>query len=228
MSAEIIGLAVGAGLTLLTFGYLLGDVPLVGTLFKAGYRLALHIFIGTLVGCVFGIVVHEVGINLILRYLTSDPVILVPLLMGMGLFFFKRIKRLAYVGNFFLAYLIGVGIAVALAGALQGTLIPQVEATSHALSLQSSNPIDLIKGLTIVAGTICTLMAFNSTTQGGQGLARLWNSAVRLMAKVGRWFLIFVFGITFAGALTTALSIFISRIQFLIDAILAVANLSGL
>ena len=47
MSLETIGLITGTGLTLLVFSYVLGDNPL--------YRLALHLFIGALVGYSFGI-----------------------------------------------------------------------------------------------------------------------------------------------------------------------------
>jgi hypothetical protein len=43
------------------------------------------------------------------------------------------------------------------------------------------------------------------------------------MAGVGRWFLLVTFGVAFAGALTASLSIFIGRIQYLIDFFVALA-----
>ena len=54
---ELIGMAVGALLTILVFSYLLGDNFL--------YRLALHIFLGALVGYTFGMVISEVWGKLI-------------------------------------------------------------------------------------------------------------------------------------------------------------------
>ena len=210
---EIAGLVTGAVLTLLIFSYLLGDNPL--------YRLALHLFIGALVGYSFGIVLREVLIKIVLGQLLDNPILLVPLVMGLWLFFFKSIPRLAYVGNFSIAYLVGVGTAVALSGALLGTLVPQIRATGRALSAASlaSSRAGLLDGLLIVVGTVCALMTFNFTftAQRRWGLARTLAQIVRAIAWLGRLFLILAFGIAFAGALTASLSIFIGRIQYLID-----------
>ncbi len=98
---DIAGLVLGAVLTLLIFSYLLGDNPL--------YRLALHLFVGALVGYSFGVVFREVVLKMALGQLQSNPILLVPLVMGLWLFFFKSIPRLAYIGNFVIAYLVGVG-----------------------------------------------------------------------------------------------------------------------
>jgi len=213
---DIAGLVLGAVLTLLIFSYLLGDNPL--------YRLALHLFIGALVGYSFGVVLREVLLKLALGQLQSNPILLVPLVMGLWLFFFKMIPRLAYIGNFVIAYLIGVGAAVALSGALLGTIVPQVGATGRALSIASwaSFRLGPLDGLLIIVGTVCTLMAFTFTARKQRGLAGVWAQIVGLMAKIGRMFLIFAFGVAFAGALTASLSIFIGRVQYLIDVLVEV------
>lgn len=209
---EIAGLLVGAVLTLLILSYVLGDNPL--------YRLALHLFVGALVGYYFGIVLRDVFIGMVLAQLLTNPLaVLVPLILGI-LLLFKGFPKYAYVGNFSVAYLVGVGAAVALGGALLGTLVPQVEATGRALSPTSltSFRTGLLDGLLIVVGTVCTLMAFTFTASSQRGVARVWARVVQLAAGVGRVFLIFAFGIAFAGALTASLSILIGRIQYLIDA----------
>jgi len=220
IDVETIGTIVGAVLTLLVFSYVLGDNPL--------YRLALHLFIGALVGYSFGILVREVLLMMALVRLLDNPILVIPLLMGLGLFFFKSIHRFAYVGNYFIAYLIGVGTAVALYGAFMGTLVPQVEATSQALSLGSPDLPDIVRGLLIVSGTVFTLMAFHFTAHKQQGLAGVWARVVGGMGKVGRWFLLVTFGVAFAGALTASLSIFIGRIQYLIKVSLKIAELLGI
>lgn len=210
---DVAGLVLGAVLTLLIFSYLLGDNPL--------YRLALHLFVGALVGYSFGIVLREVLLKIALGQLQSYPILLVPLVMGLWLFFFKSIPRLAYVGNFVLAFLIGVGTAVALSGALMGVIIPQIGATGRALSFPAlaSFRLGLLDGLLVVVGTVCTLMAFNFTftARKRQGLAGAWTRLVRVVTGIGRVFLLFAFGVAFAGALTASLSIFIGRMQYLID-----------
>jgi len=207
---DVVGLVVGAVLTLMIFSYLLGDNPL--------YRLALHLFVGALVGYSFGIVLRDVLIGKVWNQLLDNPLaVVIPLVLGI-LLLFKGFPRQAYVGNFSVAYLVGVGAAVALGGALLGTLIPQVGATGRALSSPSlaSFRLGLLDGLLVVVGTICTLMAFTFTARKQRGLRGAWAGIVKLTGGVGRIFLIFAFGIAFAGALTASLSIFIGRIQYLI------------
>ena len=218
---DIVGLVLGAVLTLLILSYLLGDNPL--------YRLALHLFVGALVGYSFGIVLRDVFVGMVLGRLLDNPVaVVVPLVLGL-LLLFKGFPRQAYVGNLSIAYLIGVGVATALGGALLGTIVPQVGATGRALSSASlaSFRMGLFDGWLIVVGTVCTLMAFTFTARKQQGLAGVWAQIVRVVAGVGRVFLVFAFGVTFAGALTAALSIFIGRIQYLIDVYFCVMSFPG-
>ncbi|MEE8391855.1 MAG: hypothetical protein V3S14_13810, partial [Anaerolineae bacterium] len=119
---DTVGLLVGAILTLMIFSYLLGDNPL--------YRLALHLFVGALVGYSLGIVLRDVFYDMVVAPLLAAPfstesqLTMFFLLLSI-LLLFKILPRTAYIGNFSLAYLIGVGTAVALGGALLGTLIPQ-------------------------------------------------------------------------------------------------------
>ena len=205
---ETTGMLLGAGLTLLILTYLpLGNNPL--------YRLALHVFIGALVGYSCGIVITFVYDVLFIR-LPGDSILAVPLLMGLWLFLVKSFPRLAHTGNFVIAYLVGVGTAVALSGALLGTLVPQVGATARALSQEPLNPFSLTDGFLVVVGTICTLMAFNFAAPKQGGLAGTWGQVVGALALVGRVFLLFAFAVAFAGALTTSLSILIGRIQYII------------
>jgi hypothetical protein len=206
---EAAGLVVGAVLTLLIFSYLLGDNPL--------YRLALHLFVGALVGYSLGMVLRDVLLGMVLAQLLTNPLgVVVPLVLGI-LLLFKGFPRQAYAGNFSVAYLVGVGTAVALSGALLGTLVPQIGATGRALSPASlaASRAGLLDGLLIVVGTTCTLMAsaFVARTHSDGP----WAQIVRLAAGIGRIFIIFAFGVAFAGALTASLSIFIGRIQYLID-----------
>ena len=215
---DIVGLVIGAVLTLMIFSYLLGDNPL--------YRLALHLFVGALVGYSFGVILRDVLYDMVVVKLLADPfssesqLVLFFLLLGI-LLLFKVLPRTAYIGNFSLAYLVGVGTAVALGGALLGALVPQIRATGRAVSIPALASFRLgpLDGLLILAGTICTLMAFTFTAQEQPGLAGIWSQIVRIVGRVvGRGFLIFAFGVAFAGALTASLSIFIGRIQYVIDA----------
>jgi len=204
---QAIGAPLGIILTVSVLSYLLfGDNPL--------YKLALHIFIGALAGYSFGVVAQKIA-TVLLRDLPGERLLLVPLLLGLWLLVFKSAPRLSYIGNFAMAYLVGVGTAVALGGALVGTLVPQVGATVSALDHTT-----ILDGSLTVLGTVATLMAFNFTRPEGG----VWARVLGLAAWLGRLFLIFAFGVAFAGALTTSLSILIGRLQYII---IPLVNLLG-
>ncbi len=219
MISQLAGPIIGAILTLLILSYLIGDNPL--------YRLALHIFVGVLIGYSLGIVVRDVLLGMALSSLISDPIsVLVPLVLGI-LLLFKGFPQQAFVGNLSVAYLIGVGTAVALGGALLGTLAPQVQATGQALSPTSLADLrfGLLDGLMIVVGTVCTLLTFTFVRGERQTKALTWRRIIDGLAWVGRQFLIVAFGVVFASALTASLSIFVGRMEQLIDLTLRLLGL---
>ena len=208
---EVIGLLLGATLTLFVLSYLLGDNPL--------YRFAVNLFVGTLVGYSFGTVLREVLLGMALPRLLASPTgAVVPLVLGI-LLLFKGFPDQAYIGNFSIAYLVGVGTAVAVGGALVGTLAPQVGATARALSPASlgSFRFGLLDGLMVVVGTVCTLLAFTYTRLVERRTGGVWRRALDGVGEVGRLLLTVVFGLAFAGAVTTSLSIFIGRVQSFVD-----------
>jgi hypothetical protein len=214
LDLDMIGVIFGATLTIFVLSYLVGDNFL--------YRLALHIFLGALVGYAFGLTIREVWGKLIAdpwrEDLSRNLALIIPVGIGLGLFVFKSVPRFAYIGNFFLSPLIGFGIAIALVGALVGTLAPQFTAAASAMS--TDDPLQLLQGVIITGGTICTLLAFDFTfTQKRRGLGGLLGKIIGIAGSVGRVFLTIAFGVAFAGAITAALSIFIGRIQYLIEAI---------
>lgn len=219
MSLALVGPVFGALLTVLVLSYLVGDNPL--------YRLGLHVFVGVLVGYSFGIAVREVLLKMALPKLVSNPLsVLVPLVLGI-LLLFKGFPRQAYVGNLSVAYLVGVGTAVALGGALLGTLTPQLRATGQALSpaARASFRFGLLDGLMVVVGTVCTLATFTFTQQERESDGFAWTRIVNGAARVGRVFLVIAYGVAFAGALTASLSVFVGRMDRLIDLALQVLGL---
>jgi hypothetical protein len=208
---ELVGLMVGAALTFFILSYLAGDNPL--------YRLALYLFIGTLVGYSFGIVLREVLMGMALPRLLSKPSsVAAPIVLGI-LLLFKGFPKQAYIGNLSIAYLIGVGAAVAMGGALLGTLAPQVAATGRVLAPASLEKFrfGLIDGLMVVVGTVCTLLSFTFVQPKDEGNWVLGGRLLDGVAWIGRVFLVSAFGVAFAGAVTASLSIFIGRVQYLID-----------
>jgi hypothetical protein len=203
-------------LTIMVYSYLLGDNPL--------YRLAVHVFIGSSVAYAVVVVIHGVLEPLLLVPLTSGEtgeklLAVVPLLLGL-LLWAKLKTSWAWLGNFSVAFLLGVGAALAIGGALFGSILPQAKATVIATNLSG-----LGNGLIIVVGTLSTLLYFHFATGAKGSLSGVGASFVRAWAKFGRWFIMIAFGAIFANMVMARISLLIGRVQFLLDVFFDVVGL---
>ena len=214
--ADQIAMIVGAVLTLCILSYLLGDNFL--------YRLATHILVGAGAGYIFAVVVVNVFKSLVAEpilalqtagaaspeqktvIVTNAIVAGIGLLLGI-LLLFKLRPRWAFAGNVSIGYLIGVGAAVALGGALFGTLAPQIEATASATP--TADPWFTV---IILVGTLFTLASFGfyRATRGG---------ILSGVNAIGRFFLSIALGATFALVYVASVSLLIDRTQAVVDAL---------
>lgn len=204
-------------LTLMVFSYLLGDNPL--------FRIAEHLLVGLALGFAWVVAWHNVFLpRVIARIGSQNPAevgyTVVPLMLG-ALLLLKGRGAAFKISSLPLAYLFGIGAAVALGGAIFGTLIPQVSATVHSLN-PADYPAewawyDVVDALFIVVGTVCTLLYFTFTARGERRLGRLRGRLVQIGAGVGRWFLMFVFGALFGSLVMSRVSLLVERIIFLMS-----------
>jgi hypothetical protein len=207
---ESLLMALGAALTLAIWSYLLGDNPL--------YRLALHIFVGASVAYIFVVTFRTVILPVLSSSDTLDPDIrlfsLVGVLFG-GLLLMQGVRRptwLRSLSRIPVAILLGVGVGVALSGAILGTLTPQLEAAANPTVPGALEPLGQ---LVAVVGTITGLMAFGFT--GQRPARRLLGRLMDRGSRVGRWFLLIGFGAVYGGVLAASLAFFADRVQYLID-----------
>lgn len=201
---DVLGVWVGAILTLVVFSYLLGDTPL--------FRIAQAIFVGVAIGYAVTAAVYLILIPKLFDPLILDPVtnsyLVVPLVLGL-LLLFKLRAAWAPLGNLSLAFLFGVGSALALGGALGGVLVPQLMATFV--------PLDSLDNVILVVGTLGALLSFRfmqpQTTQlatrGVEALGRGWGT-------IGRWFVWMALGALFASLAVSRISILVNRVYFLL------------
>ncbi len=211
-------------LTLFVFSYLLGDNVL--------YRLAEHIFVGVAIG--YAVVVAFYSI-LIPKLLTptiealnnqdSGRLLLLLISLVLGLLLLTKASRRAgfvsWLGSFSLATLIGVGGALAISGALTGTLLPQIDATaSVARYVEAYGPaLGLFSGVVVLVGVIGTLLHFYFGSGEEGRLSRLRNGLVQIWGGLGRWFIVVSFAALLAAIFMSRLSLLVGRIQFLIDSV---------
>lgn len=217
MSIEVISAFVGLILTLLVFSYLFGDNPL--------FRFTIYLFIGVASGYAAAVLLRSVFFAKFNSVQMNNPTqlilnVIIPLLISVTLLA-KLSPRLAAMGNFAMAILVGVGAATAIGGALIGTLLPQSQAAMNAFDLGSpaggSPAFKFFTGIMMLAGTVLTLASFHfSTGRAADGTPKQ-NRIMGWVSSLGRIFVAITLGVLFAGVYLAALTAMIERLSSILN-----------
>jgi hypothetical protein len=208
--SDTLTLVISFVFTIMVLSYLLGDNPL--------FRVALSIFVGVSAGIAAGVAWSEVILPMLVMPLISGSasqqiLAILPFILGL-LMLAKLTPRTAKLGNLPMAFLVGVGAAVAVGGAVMGTLIPQVQASSiDAFKIQTSTDLGekILMGGTILVGTLTTLVYFHfgaKSTPAGPERSKL----VHYIGQVGQFFIAITLGVLFAGAYAAAMTALVGRV----------------
>ena len=209
--------------TLLIFSYLIGDNPL--------FKIAVYTFVGVSSGYIAAVAWWQVIwprlfsplITAIMSGSMIEVVFLIIPLIGAVLIFMKISPRLAGMARVAMAFMVGVGAAVTIAGAVAGTLVPQVMGTINTFNLAAASAQNIgfmeviFNGAFILAGTIFSLAYFHfgAHPKADGSMHRL--GIIETFAWMGRIFIGITLGAVFAGVYAAALTAFIERIVSLID-----------
>jgi hypothetical protein len=201
--------------TLFIFSYLIGDNPL--------FRLAVYIFVGVSAGYVAAVAYRQVlwpdlFFPLLTGSIAQKALLVIPLILS-ALLLTKVSPRLTSLGMPAMALLVGVSAAVAVGGAVTGTILPQAAATidlfdTHAAASVPQLAQMMFNGAWILAGVITTLVYFHfgaHTTRDGSA-RRL--GLIEIVAFIGSIFLAIALGVLFAGVYSAALTALIDRFHF--------------
>jgi len=217
ISSELISGFIAFLLTLFVLSYLINDNVL--------FRAAIYIFVGVSAGYIAAVVWHQVLapqlLNPILFGSANQKVLaLFPLFLTL-LLFAKTIPSLSKIGTPPIALMVGVGTAVAIGGAVTGTLFPQTLAAINVFDLQAANErgissgVQIIEGGLMLLGTISTLIYFQFRAKRGDDGKYHRNPLTTILALIGKVFIAITFGVLFAGIFSAALTAFIERLDFL-------------
>jgi hypothetical protein len=191
--------------------YLIGDNPV--------FRVAVYIFIGVSAGYVaavawWQVLYPKIFVPLLTGSFLERLLALIPLILGV-LLLMKLSPRTSWLGTPSVAFLVGVGAAVAVGGAVMGTLIPQTQASFNVFNPTSSGESWLARlffGAIMLVGTITTLVYFHfgaKSTAGGPQRSKL----VIWLGWIGQVFIAITLGVLFAGVFAAALTAMIERLN---------------
>jgi heme/copper-type cytochrome/quinol oxidase subunit 2 len=139
----------------------------------------------------------------------------------------KLSPRTSRWGTPVLAFLAGVGAATVIAGAVRGTIFPQVGASANVLN-QHAAPTEMsslvgwfINGVVVLVGTITTLIYFQfGIRRQEEGVPEQRSMAMEYLSIIGQGFIVVTLGVLFTAAYIAALSALIDRVSFLWNVIL--------
>jgi hypothetical protein len=204
--AEPLGTIIGFVLTLMVFSYIFGDNVL--------FRLATHIFIGVAAGYAAVLVIYNIIFPLLAQPGNELVRLGPPLILGVWLLT-KTSPRLSRLGNPVLAFLVGVGAAAAISGALLGTIYPLVDQSTRELSGTIIG--DLVNGFIILVGTATTLVYFHYGAHPTPSGVTKRETPIEIGAWIGQFFIATTLGAIFAGVYLAVLTVFIERMRFVWD-----------
>lgn len=226
----LLGTAVAAILTLMVFSYLLGD--------NALFRVAIYLFVGVAAGYAGAVAVEDVvypQLILPVQALITGASSTGSLDLGVKLLFSllllnKLNPRAARFGNPVVALMAGAGAALAVLGAVQGTILPQ---TASAVSYFDAEGLDLAmqggyygqafsilaNGAILLLATVGTLAYFHFGARDRGKQAPQRSLVVDTLAWVGRIFIAITLAALFTGVLQAALAALIERLVFLLNAV---------
>lgn len=205
--------------TLLIFSYLIGDNPL--------FRVAVYLFVGVSAGYVAAIAIWQVLIPRLvypMLFGSTNELILAAIPAVGGLFIILKISsRLSGMARMTMAFLVGAGAAVTIAGAAAGTLIPQMNATINIFDLNAAVASGISKGeavgngLVVLLGTVLTLAYFHFGAKPKADGSMRRMGLIEIFAWLGRIFIGITLGAIFAGVYAAALTALIERIASIIN-----------
>ena len=214
-AADIILGLISCILTIMVLSYLVGDNPL--------FRVAVYIFVGVSAGYVGAVALYQVILPKVIMPLVNDPranlALLIPILLSL-LLLAKIFPRISWLGSASMAFMVGVSAAVAIAGALIGTIVPQFIAAIAPFGLDDSTGVgsiieNLAEGGIMLLGTVTTLAYFHFGVKSSASGTGSTNPVMRMLGLIGQFFIAVTFGVLFTGAYAAAVSALIGRMYFI-------------
>ena len=218
MSNDLIWTITAFILTLLVLSYALGDHPI--------FKVVTYLFVGVSSGFLAILIIYQILFpRLVVPLMTGTfgekISLIVPAVLSL-LLIFKLSPRFSGLGSPSMGFLVGVGAAATISGAITGTLFGQINGALSPFDVSAGASFSagqLFSGVVLLIGTISSLAYFQFTNlrKNGQEVSR--PGAVKFLANIGKVFIAITLGSLFAGAISAALAALIERVDFILTVI---------
>jgi len=203
--AEIIGIWLGAFLTLGIISFLYGDNP--------WYKLCEAIFVGSSAGYWFITLFWDNIYSKFYLGVADDKMLLVGAVLGL-LMLMRLFSKIGWVSRWPLAFIVGAIAGFYLINYFSSNVVFQVNATIMPLfsdgygnSLFSASPGQIINNFLIAGGTFSGLVYFFFSKEH--------KGVFGGTAKVGIWVIMITFGASFGYTVMSRMSLLIGRMDFI-------------
>lgn len=222
---DTLGIWLAAILTILVLSYLVHDSFL--------FRIASGLLVGTAIGFGSAMIVKTALLPDIQNFVTAVANLVsgignqqynvaavliygLPMLLGISLLFklAPNVRGTTF-SNLGLAYLFGIGAALAIGGALSGALVPYLTQTMISIAPQGDS-LGWINSLVIVVGTLGAFLAFRFIQPGTRPWQRVYDLLTRGWGTIGRGFIMVTFGALLASVITARVSSLVGQLYFLL------------
>ncbi len=203
--AQLLGWGAALFFTLGLLSYVfLGNQPL--------FRLSVALFVGSAAGYLAAAVLREFLIPSVRAAMAGEGSGWLPFFLGLLLLFYAT--RWRGPARLALGLMLGVAAATLLAGALLGTLFPQIQATWREWAAGAST-LSPLQGMLVWFLLLAALSALHlGRTQGWPTLVRLPFRGLQL---VGSLVITITLAVLLARVYQSALFALVDRLQFLVD-----------
>jgi len=194
-----IGIWIAALLTLAIYSFLYKDNPF--------YKVAENIFVGVSAGywAVY-LWFNFAWPNLFEPLIKGHNFLyIIPILLGF-LMFTQLIPRVNWLVRLPLTFTMGIGLGLAIIAAIQGDILPQLQATF--VPFRGVHWFTALSNFLLVAGVVATLIYFYFSKEH--------TGVLGVGAQVGVWFLMVAFGASFGYTVMARISLLIGRMYFLL------------
>ncbi|MEO0234131.1 MAG: hypothetical protein ABIN39_01675 [candidate division WOR-3 bacterium] len=194
-----IGIWIAAGLTLFIYSFLYKDNPF--------YKFAEHLYVGITAGYwliyTWAYVIQPMLLDPMIK--NKEFILLIPAFFGI-IMLTRWFPNIAWLSRWSIAFTVGIGAGLGVTGAIQGFILPQVQATL--VTITGFN-FETFNNFLIIFGVLTTLIYFYFSKEQ-KGVLK-WGS------KIGITFIMVAFGASFGYTVMARISLLIGRIYFLLS-----------